>query len=221
MVLGEIYFVRHGQPSFGTEDYDRLSALGWQQARWLGQHFAATGVSFDHVVMGTMRRHRETAAAILEACGPHAPEETPGLNEMDYDLLYEHGEAAELFPALPDHTQNAFRVTMPILMQAWEDRGFETTHEGFAEFRDRVVGAVTAVASPGRRVLVVSSGGPKAIMLRHVLGVDSGTMTRLILQTRNASYTRFGLYEDGLHLAEYNATPHLMGPGRDDTITYI
>ena len=219
MNLGEIYFVRHGQASFGTDDYDRLSPLGWQQARWLGQHFAETGIAFDHVLTGTMRRHRETAEAILEACGPGDRVETPGLNEMDYERLYADGEAAALFPPLADHTQNAFRVTMPILMQAWEDRRFDTLHEGFAEFRDRVVDAVHAVS--GGRVLVVSSGGPKAVLLRHVLGVDSATMTRLILQTRNASYTRFGLYEDGLHLAEYNATPHLMGQGREDAITYI
>ena len=221
MNLGELYFIRHGQASYGTDDYDRLSDLGWQQARWLGQHFSACGLDFDAVVTGAMRRHRETAAAIMEASGHHVPDETPGLNEMDYDLLYEDAERAGLFPALPDHTQNAFRVTMPILMQAWEDGTFATTHEPYAVFRDRVLAAVKAASGAGKRVLVVSSGGPKSVVLRHVLGADSATMTRLILQTKNASVTRFGLYDDGLHLAEFNTVPHLSGSARAHAHTYI
>ena len=36
----ELWLVRHGQAAFGTEDYDRLTELGWQQARWLGAHLA-------------------------------------------------------------------------------------------------------------------------------------------------------------------------------------
>src|SRR5690606_40460973 len=38
-----ILLVRHAQASFGTDDYDRLSELGRQQARWLGEYFAARG----------------------------------------------------------------------------------------------------------------------------------------------------------------------------------
>ena len=33
--MSEIYFVRHGQASFGSEDYDRLSPLGVRQAQVL------------------------------------------------------------------------------------------------------------------------------------------------------------------------------------------
>jgi len=35
-----VYLVRHAQASFGAQDYDRLSELGRQQARWLGGYFA-------------------------------------------------------------------------------------------------------------------------------------------------------------------------------------
>ena len=64
--MGQVHFVRHGQASFGTDDYDRLSPLGWQQARWLGRHLSETGHRYDAVVSGGMRRHRETAQAIAE-----------------------------------------------------------------------------------------------------------------------------------------------------------
>ena len=36
----ELWLVRHGQAAFATGDYDRLTDLGWQQSRWLGEHLA-------------------------------------------------------------------------------------------------------------------------------------------------------------------------------------
>ena len=34
-----IYFIRHGQASFGAESYDQLSPNGELQAKILGQYF--------------------------------------------------------------------------------------------------------------------------------------------------------------------------------------
>lgn len=220
--MGEIIFVRHGQASFGTDDYDRLSELGWQQARWLGKHFAGTGERFDAVVTGTLRRHRETAEAMLDAMeSAPKPVETPELNELSYDHLHEDADAAGLLPDLNMALQGSFRITMPIIMAGWENRAFPTDHEPYADFHGRVVRAVEQATQPDRRVLIVSSGGPKAILMRHVLGVDTAQMTRLLLQVMNSSYSRFGLYEDGLHLAEFNAVPHLSGAERAHARTYI
>ena len=38
--MSEIYFIRHGQASFGEENYDRLSDLGVKQAKYLARHLA-------------------------------------------------------------------------------------------------------------------------------------------------------------------------------------
>lgn len=220
--MGEILFIRHGQASFGTDDYDRLSELGWQQARWLGEHLASVGQQVDKIVTGSLRRHRETASAILDTMQPRvAPEITDDLNELSYDQLHADAEAAGLLPKIDMQMQGSFRITMPIIMEAWESRAFATDHELFSGFRERVVRTVDRVAEAGKSVLIVSSGGPKAVLLRDVLGVDSKQMTRLLLQTMNASYTRFAVYEDGVHLAEFNAVPHLSGPERVDARTYI
>ena len=35
--MGTIYLVRHGQASFGSDDYDQLSPLGEEQSWHLGQ----------------------------------------------------------------------------------------------------------------------------------------------------------------------------------------
>jgi broad specificity phosphatase PhoE len=41
--MGTLYLVRHGQASFGADDYDQLSDLGRAQAVRLGEYLARTG----------------------------------------------------------------------------------------------------------------------------------------------------------------------------------
>ena len=38
--MATIYLVRHGQASFGKENYDQLSPRGWEQGRILGRWLA-------------------------------------------------------------------------------------------------------------------------------------------------------------------------------------
>lgn len=45
--MGSIYLIRHGQASFGAENYDVLSPLGYRQSEALGDYLAQLGVSFD------------------------------------------------------------------------------------------------------------------------------------------------------------------------------
>ena len=51
-LMGVVLLVRHGQASFGADDYDVLSETGWTQSRLLGEHLAARGVVPDVVVRG-------------------------------------------------------------------------------------------------------------------------------------------------------------------------
>ena len=67
--MAELVLVRHGQASFGTDDYDKLSELGWRQSRWLGEYFRERGTAFDLVVRGSLRRHAETLTGIAEGMG--------------------------------------------------------------------------------------------------------------------------------------------------------
>ena len=44
--MGTLYLVRHGQASFGADDYDKLSDLGHRQCVRLGEYFRDKGVRF-------------------------------------------------------------------------------------------------------------------------------------------------------------------------------
>ena len=52
--MGNLYLVRHGQASFGAEDYDNLSELGCKQAVRLGEYFRENGQLFDTVFTGPL-----------------------------------------------------------------------------------------------------------------------------------------------------------------------
>ena len=83
--MGQLYLVRHGQASFGADDYDQLSDLGRRQSVRLGEYFKARGQRFDAVITGSLKRHAQTWAGIDEGLGGSAlsPLVWPGLNEYD------------------------------------------------------------------------------------------------------------------------------------------
>ena len=57
--------MRHGQASFGTEEYDRLSELGCRQAEVLGEYFEHRDLHFDAVYTGELRRQRKMLASLV------------------------------------------------------------------------------------------------------------------------------------------------------------
>jgi hypothetical protein len=88
ILMSELYFVRHGQASFGEKDYDRLSPTGIKQAQILARHMANTGKSFDAVYSGTLLRQKTTAIELInsyKASGRPIPEpiESGDFNEYD------------------------------------------------------------------------------------------------------------------------------------------
>ncbi|MGE6244907.1 histidine phosphatase family protein [Psychrobacter proteolyticus] len=56
-----ILLARHGQASFGQENYDQLSELGSIQAKMLGQHYAATQRRIDVIFTGNLVRQQDSA----------------------------------------------------------------------------------------------------------------------------------------------------------------
>ena len=83
--MSAIHLVRHGQASFGADDYDLLSALGERQSRVLGQALAGIGPRIVHAASGEMRRQRQTADACLQAMGSDVPARVdPDWNEFDH-----------------------------------------------------------------------------------------------------------------------------------------
>ncbi len=213
--MGEIILVRHGQANSGATDeasYDRLSDLGHQQARWLGDYLTAREGPFDKVIAGSLRRHKETAAGI----GYTDPQIDPRLNEMDYFNL---GQALEDVHGVPFPGPDEFAAHVPQVMEAWhraEIMGVET----FASFEERVTGVLQEAAKPGARVLCVTSGGVIGMIIRHLLDLDPTRMAHVLLPIMNSSLHRVHVIPQGPILAGFNAVPHLDQPDRAHALTH-
>jgi len=72
--MGTLYLVRHGQASFGADDYDVLSPLGMQQATRLGEYFKTKGITFDAALTGTLQRQISTFEGICQGMGIEMPQ---------------------------------------------------------------------------------------------------------------------------------------------------
>ncbi len=68
--MSVIYLIRHGQASFGTDNYDQLSAVGREQSAILGSYFATLGEPIHRIYTGTLERQRETAQLVAAAFTP-------------------------------------------------------------------------------------------------------------------------------------------------------
>ena len=69
--MTDITFIRHGQASIHSNNYDQLSDLGWKQASLLGEALKEQGFQADHVFHGSLRRQRETYEAIRPVSYTH------------------------------------------------------------------------------------------------------------------------------------------------------
>ena len=221
--MGTLYLVRHGQASFGADDYDVLSPLGHQQALRLGEYFAAKGMAFNAVLTGTLQRQISTYEGICKGMRttPHALQWS-GLNEYDSHAVIATVHAGQLEkPNSPEQYRHHFRLLKDGLKQ-WMDG--VVSPQGMPSYSE-FVGGVTSALDHVRKncdghVLLVSSGGPISTAVGHVLGCSPEATIELNLRIRNASVTEFAFTPKRHMLVTYNTLPHLDAPEYSDWVTY-
>ncbi|MFM0205835.1 histidine phosphatase family protein [Paraburkholderia sediminicola] len=227
--MAELYLVRHGQASFGAENYDELSPSGRTQSGWLGEYFAQANLRFDRVVIGTMQRHRQTVDGILAGMGGPRVEiaQDAGLNEYDFEALFaalgEEGSPSGLPVGLSaTSSKKDFYKGLRQVLQLWaDDRLPGRVPETWQQFQARVQRArIDIQRAGGRRVLVVSSGGPIAVTAQQVLQAPAASAIALNLQIRNSSVCQYVFNDDAMSLVSFNSVPHLEHAERREFVTY-
>ena len=223
--MAELYLVRHGQASFGADNYDELSPSGRTQSGWLGEYFAQANLRFDRVVIGTMQRHRQTADAILAAMGgpPIELAQDAGLNEYDFEALFAAVGDEGLPSALSaTSSKKDFYKGLRHVLQLWaDDRLPGAVPETWQQFQTRVQRARSDIQrAGGKRVLVVSSGGPIAVTAQQVLQAPAASAIALNLQIRNSSVCQYVFNDDAMSLVSFNSVPHLEHAERREFVTY-
>jgi broad specificity phosphatase PhoE len=223
--MATLYLVRHGQASFGAENYDCLSELGHQQSAWLGQHFAARGIVFARAVCGTLERQKQTARTLLDAMGSGQPViEHPGWNEYSGDALYKayHGDGWEKAKAKAD-VREFYRTIKAALLDWSEEKLAGDLPETWLQFGERGAAAMREACNglpADASVLAASSGGAISRAVCSLLHAPAKTAIELNLQFRNAAFCEIFVSPRSMRLVSFNCIPHLDRPDRAHAITF-
>jgi len=224
--MGTLHLVRHGQASFGADDYDQLSNLGHEQSVRLGQYWRERGQHFDAVLCGTMRRHAQTLQGIMQGLGGNAPEPLclPGLNEYDSHALI-HALHPEPLPRpdTPELRRQHFRLLCDALAQWMAGTISPQGMPDWATFSQGVQHALNHVRQhhTGQQVLLVSSGGPISTAVGQVLSTPFEVTIALNMRLRNSAVTEFSISPKRLMLSTFNSVAHLNTPAWRDWVTHV
>ncbi|MGE8498112.1 MAG: histidine phosphatase family protein [Pseudomonas sp.] len=235
--MGSIYLIRHGQASFGADDYDVLSPVGIRQAEVLGEHLAQLGLRLDRCVSGELRRQQHTATAALaqfEAAGVGIPalEVDGAFNEFDADavirallpdLLPEEPEALHV---LRNAAQNRaeFQRLFARLIGRWisgehEKEGLQSW-QGFVEQVQGGLDRLLANAGNKDSIAVFTSGGTITALLHLITKVPPAHAFELNWQIVNTSLSCLKFRGSQVSLASFNSHVHLQLLKAPELITY-
>ena len=218
-----VYLIRHAQGSFGSEDYDVLSDQGHKQVAALADGLRARGAgSPARVVSGSLRRQRDTAAAL----GVDVTTD-PRWNEYhDRDILQHHGEipaGLEHHPGDPPLSSREFQAILNGALGDWIAAGAEgPCSETWPAFRARALDALEELAESlrsGETALVVSSGGVIGAVTAALLGLPDQALIAFNHASINTGVTKLAFGRSGVTVISFNEHGHLERPG-GSLVTY-
>ena len=224
--MGTLYLVRHGQASLGAADYDQLSPLGQRQSQQLGRYFLQKNLQFEAVLTGTLRRHAQTCDGIWDGMGTLSASPSivtwPGLNEYDSEAIMACVPRTQPLPhpSTPDGFKQHFRLLRDGLKLWMLGESSPMGMPGWVDFQQGVTSALDHVRTHYQRnVLLVSSGGPIATALSHVLNTPVATTIDLNMRIRNSAVSELSFTRSRHSLMTFNTLPHLDHPQFADWVT--
>jgi broad specificity phosphatase PhoE len=228
-----LYLIRHGQASFGADDYDKLSGLGCRQASVLGDYLLKGGIEFDAIYSGELLRQRETAQLACEVQPRQLELQIdPRFNEIDNDaqikyLVPEVVKTNTLVRDLMDRGLSASKDYQKVIqavfnhwvspecadprLQSWEDYS-----SGVGEaLRD-----VMLEQGSGKTVAIFTSGGTIATAVAQVLGLTSEQTYQFYEPIFNCSVTQLFYSGTRVSLSYFNDRSFLqvLGNQREENL---
>lgn len=220
---GRLVLLRHGQGSLGTDDYDRLSDIGWMQSQQLGKRLRADYGVFETIWLGSLKRHHQTVEGLKTQV---RREVLPDLNEYTVDQLIGSAlaQANELGLRVPDDSAfdnpkdylETFRIWFPEVLAHWQSGGLACEHNGqWDAFFERVTRPLSDWqdrVSSGETVVAVTSAGVISTMASHALNQSLAWQRNCNISLYNASVTELSLQDGQWQLHKLNCISHLEHP---------
>jgi broad specificity phosphatase PhoE len=235
--MSTLYLIRHGQASFGQDNYDKLSDLGKEQSRLLAHHLVKSGFRFDRLYCGMMVRHRETATEYVE----YSKKEGTAIPEVEFIPGFNEYDPAEVIQALlpilireqPEYQrhldkifsdQRSFNLLFEAITRMWCSGNYDDTGiTPWSRFAARVNAAISAIiegSGSDKSIAVFTSGGPISAAVQRALGLSAETALGIGQQLVNTAISRFKFTQKRFTMATFNEYQHLEHRDRSDIVTY-
>ncbi len=215
--MASIYVIRHGQASFGEENYDKLSTLGCRQAVVLGEYLRDCGIHFDATYSGDLQRQCKTAELATSAQPQSADHSIdPRFNEIRNEEQFE-----VLLPMVLDNN---------LALQALIDKGLSSSKDYQKVLKDvfnywvspscpkseiqswadynanagRALQDIIRTQGAGKTIGLFTSGGTIATIVAQVLGLGSEHVYSFYEPVINCSVTQLFYSGDRVSLSYFN-----------------
>lgn len=235
--MGSIYLIRHGQASFGADDYDVLSPVGVRQSEVLGEYLSRVGPGFDRCIAGGLRRQQHTAELAvgqIKAAGQKTPELEidQAFNEFDAE-----GTIRALLPLMLEDEPHALNVMrnaalnraefqrlFALIITRWLNGGHESAElQSWLAFVEQVQAGLQRIlerAASGERIAVFTSGGTITALLHLITQMPAQQAFELNWQIVNTSLNQLKFRGREVSLACFNNHAHLQLMNTPELITY-
>lgn len=221
----KITLIRHGQASFGAENYDLLSDIGREQAAAVGDYFKMHQIKFDAIFHGEMSRQTETAQIMAKSMDyTNNLMVDPGANEFDSDYLLKH-----YLPILAKQSEEfhqriyskdkwfsngeTFELVFKALIKLWQ-QDKDCPFESWTLFNQRVLDILNRIKekySSNKKIALVTSGGLISVTVQAILSAKESSFMDMNLTINNASITEI-LMRESKHLqADTLLSARLLG----------
>lgn len=225
--MAEIFLVRHGQASFGAEDYDQLSELGKTQCTLLGE-FMSAFTENALLVSGSLKRHSQSMEAFIEGhkrTAEQLPIQLAELDEFDHeDVLHvafpQFRDRAVMVSELAksESPRKHFHGLFQQSVKRWISGEFDQTYqESWPDFRQRVDQGLACIraltrdeSNRGRPLVVFTSGGPISTIVRQAMGLDDHATFALNENLANSGVTRLLSSKNRFSVSYINNYSHLQ-----------
>ena len=213
-----IYLVRHGQASYGAENYDKLSEKGELQAQFCGEHLSTILKEAPYVVAGSMVRHQQTAQfALSNSSFKDVMIHTdPNWNEFNHVQVFEKYEQEHKGESSTSNNQSVENPRAHLAkiftgaIDRWVGGQFDQDYdESWPIFKARVEKGLDNLyqeieKTQPRYAVVFTSGGVISVVTSLLLGLPVSKTFELNWAVVNTSLTTLRYADAKPHFVSFN-----------------
>jgi broad specificity phosphatase PhoE len=235
--MSEIFMIRHGQASFGQDNYDQLSAVGVRQAKIVARYLSKVSKPFDAVYSGKMKRQLNTGEELI-ACYRDIRVAVPEIMPSSYFNEYDSLTVWEsLIPGIIQENpslskdleqvfteKKSFQKLFEQVMDRWISGAYDLPGSPkWSDFKKRVRQGLKDIMkrhSTKMQLAIFTSGGPISVAIQLALGISDKKTMEISWQIMNASITRFKYNDRQIALSGFNDIAHLELEKDEQLLTY-